>query len=77
VISVNGAEEAVSVGGNFPKASPVFRLVKLVGGEARIGIAGGALASGAPTTTLKKGKTLTLVNTADGTRYELRLVSVG
>ncbi len=77
VIAVNGAEEAVAVGGDFPKASPVFTLVKVVGGEARIAIAGGALASGAPTTTLKKGKTLTLVNTADGTRYELKLVSVG
>jgi hypothetical protein len=77
VISVNGTEETVAVGGNFPKDSPVFRLVKLVGGEARIAIAGGALASGDPTTTLRKGKTLTLVNTADGTRYELKLVSVG
>jgi hypothetical protein len=77
VISVNGAEETVAVGGDFPKDSPVFTLVKLVGGEARIAIAGGALASGAPTTTLEKGKTLTLVNTADGTRYELKLVSVG
>jgi hypothetical protein len=77
VISVNGTEETVAVGGDFPKDSPVFTLVKLVGGEARIAIAGGALASGSPTTTLEKGKTLTLVNTADGTRYELKLVSVG
>jgi hypothetical protein len=77
VISVNGTEETVAVGADFPKDSPVFTLVKLVGGEARIAIAGGALASGSPTTTLKKGKTLTLVNTADGTRYELKLVSVG
>lgn len=77
VISVNGTEETVAVGGDFPKDSPVFTLVKLVGGEARIAIAGGALASGSPTTTLEKGKTLTLVNTADGTRYELKLVSDG
>jgi len=77
LISVNGTEETVAVGGDFPKDSPVFTLVKLVGGEARIAIAGGALASGSPTTTLRKGKTLTLVNTADGTRYELKLVSVG
>jgi hypothetical protein len=77
VISVNGTEETVAVGGDFPKDSPVFTLVKLVGGDARIAIAGGALASGSPTTTLEKGKTLTLVNTADGTRYELKLVSVG
>jgi hypothetical protein len=77
VISINGVEETVQVGGEFPKDSPVFRLVKLTRTEARIGIAGGALASGSPTVALKKGKTLTLVNTADGTRYELKLVSVG
>jgi hypothetical protein len=77
VISVNGVEETVTRGGEFPKDSPVFRLVKVVGGEARIGIAGGALASGSPTVTLRKGKAVTLVNTADGTRYELELVSVG
>jgi hypothetical protein len=77
VISVNGLQETVTPGGEFPKDSPVFRLVKLVGGEARIGIAGGALASGSPTLTLRKGKAVTLVNTADGTRYELKLVSVG
>lgn len=77
VISVNGVQETVATGGEFPKESPVFRLVKVVGGEARIGIAGGALASGSPTVTLHKGKAVTLVNTADGTRYELKLVSVG
>ena len=77
VISVNGVEETVAAGGEFPKDSPVFRLAKVAGGEVRIGIAGGALASGSPTVTLRKGKALTLVNTADGTRYELELVSVG
>jgi hypothetical protein len=77
VISVNGVQETVTSGGEFPKDSPVFRLVKVVGGEVRIGIAGGALASGSPTVTLRKGKAVTLVNTADGTRYELKLVSVG
>ena len=77
VIAVNGVEETVQVGGEFPKDSPVFRLVKLTKTEAKVGIAGGAFASGSPTVSLKKGKTLTLVNTADGTRYELKLVSVG
>src|SRR5918999_729954 len=49
VIAVNGAEETVQVGGEFPKDSPVFRLVKLTRTGAKIGIAGGALASGSPT----------------------------
>ena len=77
VISVNGVQETVAAGGEFPKDEPVFRLAKIVGGEVKVGIAGGALASGSPTVTLRKGKAVTLVNTADGTRYELLLVSVG
>ena len=74
-ISINGAPETVSVGKEFPAASPVFHLVSLTRSSAKISIAGGSLASGAPTVTLTKGKPLTLMNTADGTRYELRLVS--
>ncbi len=77
VIAVNGAEETVAVRGVFPKDSPVFKLVKLTGSTARIAIAGGSFASGSATVTLERGKTLTLVNTADGTRYELKLVSIG
>ena len=51
-------------------------LVSLTKNAAKISIAGGSLAGGAPTVTVKKGATLTLMNTADGTRYVLRLVSV-
>jgi hypothetical protein len=41
-----------------------------------IGIAGGSLASGNGSIALRAGRTLTLMNTSDGQRYELRLVSV-
>jgi hypothetical protein len=49
--------------------------VSLSSGAALIGIANGAYSSGAQTVSLKAGKTLTLVNTSNGIRYELRLVS--
>lgn len=75
VIAVNGVEETVAVKAEFPKDEPIFRLVAATATTARIGIAGGALASGEPTVTLRKGKPMTLVNTADGVRYELELVS--
>jgi hypothetical protein len=42
-----------------------------------IAVAGGSYNDGAATVTLVKGKTLTLMNTTDGARYEIRLVSVG
>jgi len=74
-ISVNGLKSTVSVGKTFPSASPVFSLVSLSGSSAKIGIAGGSYESGAATVTLAKGKTVTLLNTADGTRYVLRLVA--
>jgi hypothetical protein len=77
VISVDGTAEVVSIGKTFPAADPVFVLVALKRGEARISIAGGALASGAPTLRLRLGKKVTLQNTADGTQYVLRLLRIG
>jgi hypothetical protein len=76
VISVNGAPESVQVSGTFPTSDPYFKLVSLTKKGAKISIAGGSLDNGAPTVTLTKNKALTLMNTADGTRYVLRLVSV-
>jgi hypothetical protein len=76
VIAVNGVDETVKAGAAFPEADPVFELVSLTATEVKIGIAGGTLTGGSPTVTLKKGKKVTLMNTADGTRYELVLVSL-
>jgi hypothetical protein len=75
-ISVNGNTESVAVGAQFPASSPTFVLVSLTKSAAKIGIAGGSLDGSKQTVTLKKGVPLTLMNTADGTRYVLRLLSV-
>ena len=80
VISVNGAPaQLIQVGQDFPLApyDPIFHLTSLGQGVAKIAIAGGSYTSGAPTVTLKKGKPLTLENTADGTRYVLELLWTG
>jgi hypothetical protein len=76
VILVNGESESVTVGGQFPTTDPAFTLVSLTATTAKVGIAGGSFESGSPTVTLKKNKPVTLMNTADGTRYVLRLVSI-
>ncbi len=76
MIAVNGESEEVKVGGKFPASSPTFVLISLTKTTAQVGIAGGSLESKKQTVTLKKGVPLTLMNTADGTRYVLRLVSV-
>ena len=74
-IAVNGTEHEVSPGGSFPEGDPIFRLVSLKRGTAKVGIVGGGYANGAPTITLEKGgKPVTLMNTADGTTYVLRYV---
>jgi hypothetical protein len=80
VISVNGAPaQLIQANQDFPLPpyDPIFRLVSLRPGVVKIAIAGGSYTSGAPTVTLKKGKPLTLENTADGTRYVLKLLWTG
>jgi hypothetical protein len=74
-ISINGRIQIVRVGASFPSANPLFRLVSVKNGVARIGIASGSYSSGARTVSLGAGRTLTLVDTADGIRYQLRLLT--
>jgi hypothetical protein len=73
-ISVNGQVQVVRVGATFPSANPLFRLVSLAHGSVRIGIASGSYSSGAHTVALTPGRTLTLVDSADGVRYKIRLI---
>jgi hypothetical protein len=74
-IQVNGKIQTVRVGGSFPSSNPLFKLVSVSRGVVRIGIANGSYASGAPTVSLTAGRSLTLVDTADGVRYQIRLLS--
>lgn len=74
-IVVNGKSETVRVGKSFPSANPVFTLVSLAHGSVNIGIANGSYASGAQTVRLSSGRALTLVDTASGVRYTVRLLS--
>jgi hypothetical protein len=84
VISVNGALYTVATKTDFPQPSstdptlvPVFHLVSVTAHTATISIAGGSYATGAATVTLKENKPVTLMNTADGTRYTLVLKPLG
>jgi hypothetical protein len=84
VISVNGTLYTVATKTDFPQASatdpsviPLFHLVSVTPHTATISIAGGSYATGAPTVTLRENKPVTLMNTADGTRYTLVLKPAG
>jgi len=74
-ISTNGVCEQVSVDGTFPGDEDVFRVVEVAknGKWVKIAIVGGSYDSGQATATAKLGVKLTLVNTADGTRYVILL----
>lgn len=75
MLMVNGKRESVRVGASFPSSNPIFRLVAVTSGAVRIGIANGSYASGAQTIRLSNGRPVTLVDTADGVRYTVRLIS--
>ena len=84
VISVNGTLYSAAVGNDFPQASstdpsiqPLFHLVSVTAHSAKISIVGGSYANGAAAVTLQENKPVTLMNTADGTRYKLILKPVG
>ena len=77
VISVNGTLYTVATASDFPQANPLFHLVSVTAHSAKISIAGGSYSSGAAAVTLRENKPVTLVNTADGTRYTLILKPLG
>ena len=71
-----GKPQQLQVKDKFPKGDPMFVLVSLKKKQAKIGVAGGSFDDG-QTVTLTLGKKLTLLNTATGVRYELKLVYTG
>lgn len=75
-IEVNGKAQQLTLKDVFPKDTPTFVLVALTRSAAKIGVAGGAFSSG-KTLPLKLGKQVTLVDTATGVRYALKLVYAG
>jgi hypothetical protein len=82
IISINGQLVSVTVGTDFGTAlgqagAPLFHLVSLTQKSAKVAIAGGSYADGAPALTLTVGTPVTLQNTADGTRYTLLLEPQG
>lgn len=74
-LEINGVEETIAAAKSFPKADPVFKLVSVSADSIEIAIADGSFKSGGKTITLDVGESMTLMNTADGKRYKLRLVS--
>jgi hypothetical protein len=75
-IDFNTKPQQVQVKGTFPTPEPLFLLRSLTKKQAKITVAGGSFDGGKPVT-LKLGKKVTLVNTATGVRYVLKLTYAG
>jgi hypothetical protein len=75
LVSTNGVCEQIELKGTFPGGEDIFRVVSIAkdGKSVDIGVVGGSYDSGQATATLELGAKLTLVNTADGTRYVIEL----
>ena len=74
-IKLNGKMQLVSAGSTFPSSSPVFKLVSISKGFAKIGIANGSFSNGMQTVSVAVGQPLTLVDKTNGHRYRLVLLS--
>jgi len=72
----NGKPLQLQLKDTFPEADPTFVLVSVQKKEAKIGVAGGSFEDGR-TMSIELGKRLTLVNTATGARFVLKLVYTG
>lgn len=75
-IEVNGKAEQLQLKQKFPAADPMFVLAKLGKGVAHIGVAGGSFTSG-ETVPVRRGGRVTLMNTATGARYVVKVLYVG
>lgn len=75
-IMFDGKPQQLKVKQKFPTKSPLFVLVSLKKKLAKIGVAGGSFDDG-QNVALAFGKKVTLVDTATGVRYELKLVYTG
>lgn len=75
-VLVNGTSQALTLKDKFPKTDPLFVLVSLKKKVAKVGVVGGAFASGS-TIAIDLGAPVTVVNDATGARYVMELVYTG
>ena len=80
VLKLNGRRVVVPLEASFPSHQPLFQIVKLMTKKKAIGIVitvvGGSFTSGKPSLELRLGKTFTLANKSDGTKYVVKLMTL-
>lgn len=76
IFEINGENEEVVVGNEFPANDQIFALDSIKAKTAKLKLVAGAFSSGAEAVLIDVGETLTLVSQPDGRRYTIRLLSV-
>jgi hypothetical protein len=74
-ISVNGTSQDVLIGETFPSPSAAFVLNSVTAKQIKISVSGGSFSSGQAKVTIKRGKSVALVNTVDSFRYVIKYVA--
>jgi len=74
-ISVSGTSQDVLIGETFPSTSAVFVLNSVTAKQIKISVSGGSFSSGQAKVTIKRGKSVALVNTVDSFRYVVKYVA--
>ncbi len=75
-LRVDGKKMDVPLGKSFPAGKVSFRVAGFEPGAVKLAVVGGSFADGTTTLTLQKGQPITLVNTADGSRFSLALLKI-
>jgi hypothetical protein len=75
-LRVQGKKVDVPLGKSFSVGSVSFRVAGFEPGAVKLAVVGGSFADGTTTLTLQKGQPITLVNTADGSRFSLALLKI-
>jgi hypothetical protein len=76
VLEVNGVEDVVKVGDEFPKGENLFVLTRLTRGSAWIGLVTGEFSNGQDAIEVDAGDSLNLVSQPDGIRYTIDVVAI-
>ncbi len=75
-LRVDGKKMDVPLGKSFSVGKVSFRVAGFEPGAVKLAVVGGSFADGTTTLTLQKGQPVTLVNTADGSRFSLALLKI-
>lgn len=75
VIWINDSPQIIGLSKRFPSGAPTFKLVSVSPKLIKIRVAGGSFADGRKVITIRKGRGITLVNTATGVRYDIRFAA--